>query len=133
MNLFVYFKMPPYKNETDSVQRLQRQIEDNQRRHEEELAVREEQLREQFAQEWAVREEQLAQELAVLEEQQAVLAVENRRLNQELQPQEEWYPEHDVVLEDTFELLEEIVPESGKLPMYSSTVKTSFESLGPSP
>ena len=110
--------MPPYKNETDSVQRLQRQIEDNQRRHEEELAV---------------REEQLAQELAVLEEQQAVLAVENRRLNQELQPQEEWYPEHDVVLEDTFELLEEIVPESGKLSMYSSTVKTSFESLGPSP
>ena len=49
MNLFVYFKMPPYKNETDSVQRLQRQIEDNQRRHEEELAVREEQLAQELA------------------------------------------------------------------------------------
>ena len=66
MNLFVYFKMPPYKNETDSVQRLQRQIEDNQRRHAEELAVRKEQVREQHAEELAVREEQLAQELAVI-------------------------------------------------------------------
>ena len=66
MNLFVYFKMPPYKNETVSVQRLQRQIEDNQRRHAEELAVRKEQVREQHAEELAVREEQLAQELAVI-------------------------------------------------------------------
>ena len=49
MNLFVYFKMPPYKNETVSVQRLQRQIEDNQRRHAEELAVREEQLAQELA------------------------------------------------------------------------------------
>ena len=63
MTLFVYFKMPPYKNETVSVQR---QIEDNQRRHAEELAVPEEQVREQHAEELAVREEQLAQELAVI-------------------------------------------------------------------
>ena len=72
MTLFVYFKMPPYKNETVSVQR---QIEDNQRRHAEELAVPEEQVREQHAEELAVRKEQVreqhAEELAVREEQLA--------------------------------------------------------------